>query len=67
MTTKKRLTERRERNRQLAEMDAKHRCGTCKRELPRTGVHLRWHDPHMYCSSECLADADALASTKGMR
>lgn len=48
---------RRQRNQALAAEDAKHRCGMCKRELPKTGVQMQWGDPKMYCSTDCLEDA----------
>lgn len=66
MNTKRRIAERRERNRQLAEADARNRCGMCKRELPKTGVYLRWQDPRVYCSRGCLEDAEE-RETRGMR
>lgn len=57
--TKKALETRRQRNRELALVDASRRCGSCKRELPKTGVKMRWADSRMYCSDACLADAGA--------
>jgi hypothetical protein len=56
-TVKQRLKERRAINRALAVADSKHRCGTCKRVL-RVIVYQRWGDSKMYCSADCLADAE---------
>lgn len=53
MTRRKPLTQRRAINRAIAERDAKNRCGYCKLELPKK-VFLRWQDPAMYCSADCL-------------
>lgn len=54
---KKHIRERRERNRRLAESDAKQRCAFCKRELPTQAVR-KWDEPERYCDEACLADAD---------
>lgn len=56
MTSKKRET-RRAYHQALAVEDTKHRCGLCKRELPRVGVHKLWMDPLLYCSEECVTIA----------
>lgn len=63
---RKRIQERRERNKQLGEREAKARCGMCRIELP-TKVFLRWADPLMYCSADCLADANERDGRKGQR
>lgn len=59
---KRHVADRRERNRQLAIEDAKHRCGHCKIALPKTGVKTRLHDTQMYCSDDCLEAADQRAA-----
>ena len=59
--TKKRLTERRRRNRELAERDAANRCVFCRRQLPTFG----WIERGLvmkqlsvkYCSRDCLVAA----------
>jgi len=63
---RKDLAARRERNRQLAIEDAKHRCGICKIELPKTGVKMRWQDPALYCSDDCLDEAEHRAHHRVM-
>lgn len=60
--TRRRVADRRERNRQLAVEDAKHRCGHCKIALPKTGVKMRWNDPAMYCSDDCLEASEQRAA-----
>lgn len=47
---------RRQRNQELASIDAANRCGVCKIALP-VKVFLNWGDPKMYCSEECRKQA----------
>ncbi len=58
--SRKAVATRRQRNRELAERDAANRCGFCRRALPRLGVKMRWHDPKLYCSDDCLQTANEL-------
>jgi len=54
MTTKARIEARRQRNRELAAADAKHRCGRCKVVIPlRARVFVTLGDPTLYCSEAC--------------
>lgn len=57
VTAKQRIAQRQQRNRELAAEDAKHRCGFCKRDLPKTGVKMLWNSPDMFCSDDCLESA----------
>ena len=57
MTRRQQMKTRKERNQELAKLDAAHRCGYCKGPLPTRGVQMRWGDPKMYCSAECLNEA----------
>lgn len=57
MNIKQRLEERRAINLRLAEEDAKHRCGICKRAVPESKRFIRWGDPKPYCSQACLDEA----------
>lgn len=57
LSPKKRLEARRAANKALAMVDAKKRCGICKRGLPAK-VFLRWGDPSMYCSVDCRDEAE---------
>lgn len=52
LSLKARLKARRERNRQLAIEDAKHRCLCCKRELGKV-VYQAFGDRRQYCSLIC--------------
>lgn len=54
MGLKKHVKARQARNEKLGALDAKNRCGYCRMALPPK-VFLRWGDPAMYCSVECLA------------
>lgn len=54
----KRIAARRQRNAELARLDASHRCGYCRNPLP-VKVFLTWADPQMYCSEACRDDAAA--------
>lgn len=51
MTTK-RLSQRRQRNRELARQDSANRCAICKREIHR-GAVLVWGDDRQFCSTHC--------------
>lgn len=55
MRTKKQLRERRQRNLELARLDAARRCPTCKRDLYEIGH--RWESfliAGEFCSEDCL-------------
>lgn len=54
--SRKSLAARRIRNQELAKKEALNRCGICKVALP-VKVFLRWGDPKMYCSKDCLDEA----------
>lgn len=52
-TVKRRLADRRARNRVLAAQDAANRCAFCRRELPTRGVYERADDPgRRFCSRD---------------
>lgn len=54
---KKYLEERRQRDRELAEREAKARCAICKQKLPAPALE-RFGDERKFCSADCLADAE---------
>lgn len=55
MTRRKHLDQRRARNQEIAERDAKARCSFCRKEFR----YERWlFDGLEYCSIGCKADAD---------
>lgn len=60
MNTKRRIAERRDRNRQLAIEDAKHRCATCRRQLPVGYLLLigASGQTFRYCDASCKAQSD---------
>lgn len=51
------LAARRERNRELGQLDAAHRCQFCKKALEQLAV-VRFIDGAKFCDDECL-EADA--------
>lgn len=53
---------RRQRIQAIEQAEAQARCAWCKGPLPKTGVQMRWDDPRMYCSLDCLNDARAIES-----
>lgn len=54
---KKRLELRRQRNRELAALDAKNRCAKCKIGLSADAqVFMIWGDEARFCSSDCRDD-----------
>jgi len=60
MNVKRRIAERRERNRQLAMEDAKRRCSECRIVLPKVGVRIVIGvsgRTFQYCSDECEKQA----------
>ncbi len=52
--TRKYLEARRQRNRELAAMDAKNRCGYCRISLVGKKPQFVWGDPLRYCSEDCV-------------
>lgn len=56
-STKQRITERQQRNRELAAKDAANRCAYCKRQLPAEGVRMRLGEPDKFCGDGCLLAA----------
>lgn len=53
---KKRVSERRERLRRIAEADAKNRCALCRRAIVGQAVSL-FGEPERYCSQACADEA----------
>ena len=56
---KRTVKERRQRNRELAEMDARNRCAVCKREvsMSRGAAWVNPGKPGRYCSEDCAITA----------
>jgi hypothetical protein len=50
---RKDLAARRQRNRELGELDAAHRCQFCKKALEKLAV-VRYLDGAKFCDDECL-------------
>jgi hypothetical protein len=50
---RKDLAARRERNRELGQLDAAHRCQFCKKALEKLAV-VRYLDGAKFCDDECL-------------
>lgn len=63
--TKKAIEQRRQRNRELAQLDARNRCGYCKKPLPKTGVHTSLGQLRSFCSVECLDAALEFVEASG--
>ena len=61
LSTKPRIAQRQQRNRELGARDAANRCPVCRRALEATGGVVRWSESHetrvRYCSSDCADDA----------
>lgn len=68
---KKHLTARRERNMELGKQDARNRCTSCRRALPKIGVLMMLTpsgDTIRYCSEVCRQDhIDALLTLEARR
>jgi len=64
--SKKQILTRRQRNRELAQADAEHRCDFCRRELPSGYLLIIGAERTLrYCNSECREDAKGRARLMG--
>ncbi len=55
---KRTVKERRQRNRELAEMDSRNRCAVCKRPMSLGAAWFGIRKSERYCSEDCANTAD---------
>jgi len=59
VTRRQQMKTRKERNQELARLDAANRCAYCKAPLVGVKAQMRWGSDERYCSQECLCSGFA--------